>query len=333
MKNTSRRRFGKQLGLALGALPVFSLTAANVEGKKKRKSDGDSPINVGGGGGKRARNLTPPSSEIYFEHNDYILEGDTYDKNELLELFKVSVGRPNHWTNYPAGPNSRVEIDYLLSTVTKRIIINEGGNMGVTFPQGDFPYDVGDKKHKSDRAEITRLWVNGVERPLPTNGHFEIVAHTRFKPKTKRGRKLEPGDSPINVGGGGGKVINRKKVTPFADIDFSDGDYPGRDGVYESSILQLKYVLVNGVRLANVDKNTPVLIIYRRGVGGGSVAINQSDKMGVRFNHQHFSGSRGHHHGQNTEILQIKVGPREPEDIPAGSNGKREIEVHTEFKT
>ena len=55
MKKTSRREFGKKLGLTLGALPIAALATETVAGQKKRKKrrfTGD-PITVGGGGGSR----------------------------------------------------------------------------------------------------------------------------------------------------------------------------------------------------------------------------------------------------------------------------------------
>lgn len=54
MKKTSRRDFGKKLGLTLGALPIAALATETVTGQKRRRFTGD-PITVGGGGGSRKR--------------------------------------------------------------------------------------------------------------------------------------------------------------------------------------------------------------------------------------------------------------------------------------
>jgi hypothetical protein len=181
MKKTSRRGFGKQLGLAIGAIPVVSLAAGIVEGKKKERFEGDTPITVGGGGGTRARKRFAPFGDIMFKHDDYILDGDTYG-NPLVELISVQVRS----TNYAVSANTRVDIQYTRGVTTdNHIIINKDGNMGVTFVQNQFPYDVLNKKHHGD-VEITRLMIGGTEKPLPTNGYFEIKAHTRLK--NRRGR-------------------------------------------------------------------------------------------------------------------------------------------------
>ena len=49
MKKTSRRGFGKQLTYALGAIPIASLAAKSVGAQVNP----DTPITVGGGGGRR----------------------------------------------------------------------------------------------------------------------------------------------------------------------------------------------------------------------------------------------------------------------------------------
>ena len=50
MKKTSRRNFGKQLAGALAAIPVASVVKS-VGGQVRKKTNGDTPITVGGGGG------------------------------------------------------------------------------------------------------------------------------------------------------------------------------------------------------------------------------------------------------------------------------------------
>ncbi|HEY5837989.1 MAG TPA: hypothetical protein VIT19_03070 [Pyrinomonadaceae bacterium] len=74
MKKTSRRDFGKQLGLTLGALPIAALATETVAGQKKRKFTGD-PITVGGGGGnlrRRGQKVTPPPEPVYADFNENI---------------------------------------------------------------------------------------------------------------------------------------------------------------------------------------------------------------------------------------------------------------------
>jgi hypothetical protein len=183
MKKTSRRGFGKQLGLAIGAIPIVSLTTKTVEAKP-RKFEGDTPITVGGGGGTRARRpLTSPFGDIMFKHDDYILDGDTYG-NPLIELTSVQIRS----TNYAVSANTRVDIQYTRGvTSDNHIIINKDGNMGVTFVQNYFPYDVMNKKHHGD-VEITRLMIGATEKPLPANGYFEIKAHTRLKNRRRKNR-------------------------------------------------------------------------------------------------------------------------------------------------
>jgi hypothetical protein len=70
---TSRRNFGKQLGLTLGALPIAALATETVAGQKKRKFTGD-PITVGGGGGnlKRGQKVPPPPEPVYADFNENI---------------------------------------------------------------------------------------------------------------------------------------------------------------------------------------------------------------------------------------------------------------------
>lgn len=75
MKKTSRRDFGKQLGLTLGTLPIAALATETVSGQKKRTFTGD-PITVGGGGGnlkRRGPKVPPPPDPVYadFDENNY----------------------------------------------------------------------------------------------------------------------------------------------------------------------------------------------------------------------------------------------------------------------
>jgi hypothetical protein len=185
MKKTSRRGFGKQFGLALGALPVLSLTTTSGQ-TRKRKFDGDTPITVGGGGGTRSRKREIlPYVEVYFDHDSYILEGDTYDNNPLVELDYVTVG-PHR---YGANANSRVEIEYKRNLLNHQIVINGGGKMGVTFIQTHLPYNVAIKKHRSDGPELVSLKIGPQEIPLPSTGRVEIVAHTKLKGTKSRKRR------------------------------------------------------------------------------------------------------------------------------------------------
>lgn len=74
MKKTSRRDFGKQLGLTLGALPIAALATETVAGQKKRQFTGD-PITVGGGGGnlkRRGQKVPPPPDPVYADFNESI---------------------------------------------------------------------------------------------------------------------------------------------------------------------------------------------------------------------------------------------------------------------
>lgn len=73
MKKTSRREFGKQLGLTLGSLPVVAVAAETATGQGRRKFTGD-PITVGGGGGnlkRPKRQVTPPTPEpVHADFNE-----------------------------------------------------------------------------------------------------------------------------------------------------------------------------------------------------------------------------------------------------------------------
>jgi hypothetical protein len=73
MKKTSRRGFGKQLGLALGALPVAALASSSSEERRRKPFDGDTPITVGGGGGVIASTKAMDGHYTYvrFDHSHY----------------------------------------------------------------------------------------------------------------------------------------------------------------------------------------------------------------------------------------------------------------------
>jgi hypothetical protein len=160
----------------------MSLTGIAIEPTmRKRRLEGDSPIIVGGGGGKRkhGRRLMSNPGDITFKHDDYLLDGDTY-KSPIRQLLKVQVRS----TNYPAGPNVRVEIEYRLGATTDKITINKDGEMGVTFNQNHFPYDFPNGKHHGD-IEITKLTVGGTNITLPDSGNFEIIAHTKLKARQR----------------------------------------------------------------------------------------------------------------------------------------------------
>jgi hypothetical protein len=126
--------------------------AARKPAKRKRPR-GDSPINIGGGGGKRK---LPPYVTLEFDHNDYAPDPDDTDNflNEdavlaSLKLNNVSVGTITR--------NSTIVIDYKKGGSTGQIILT-GIPLGIRFNGKKLRYHL--KKHRGDGWQLKTLTID-----------------------------------------------------------------------------------------------------------------------------------------------------------------------------
>lgn len=151
--------------------------------RKVKKPRTDSPITVGGGGGKRlGKKDDPTQTRIKFNRNAYVRDGDVW-KNAGLELASLELnGQPI--PNVTVTAKTRVQIGYRRGLFDHTIVINEGP-MGVRFYEDHFPYDpdMSQQQHHG-RAEITELKIGNRYIPLPAR--VRIDAHTRAKQRQRR---------------------------------------------------------------------------------------------------------------------------------------------------
>ena len=155
---------------------------------KRRRVPGDSPITVGGGGGKRARDYDPGEGRIKFDRNDYAEDGDVWS-NSALELESVTLNKEQI-----PGVSKRtgIVITYRRGVFPDNIIRINEGRMGVRFFQDHFPYDPDQNQQQHHgRAEITGFRV-GVKDIELKPGKVEIVAHTKFKRRSAKPNKKRP---------------------------------------------------------------------------------------------------------------------------------------------
>ena len=150
--------------------------------RHKRKKDGDSPITVGGGGGKRSKNIDPDEIRIKFDHNKYSQDGDFWSNSDL-QLDSVTVNKKN----IPVTKASGIVITYDRGVQHDNIIRINEGRMSVRFFQDHFPHDVSQLQHHG-RGAITKIKIGAQEiDPLPTE--ITIVAHSVLKKRTNRAKK------------------------------------------------------------------------------------------------------------------------------------------------
>jgi hypothetical protein len=161
---------------------------------KKKPTDGDSPIKVGGGGGKRPKGrLTPVGVEMDFDHGKYAhgaSGNDTYE-NPTLILLSLEIIVNNVPTPVPVNENSKIEIKYRrpLSIGPKITINGKPDRFGVKFNEGHLPIDFQDFLHKCATCRIDTLKVDGADVPLLATRPLYIVAHTKLKPPKKKKKR------------------------------------------------------------------------------------------------------------------------------------------------
>ena len=139
----------------------------------------------------------------------------------------------------------------------------------------------------------------------------------------------DPPNSPITVGGGGDKKPKRK-VDPRLYVHFDHDDYAQVSGGYDSEILALAHVTLNGNSVGQVDERTRVEIKYKKTLTH-KITINKDGKMGVKFNGRHFirDYATERHNGRG-QLKSLKVGN---EEIPVPNPEEFVIMCHTRLKT
>jgi len=151
--------------------------------RKKRPTDGDSPITVGGGGGRRARNFNPDEVRIDLDRNHYDQDGDLWS-NPKLELASLKVNNKDVTVSTKTG----IVITYRRGVFPGNTIRINEGVMGVRFFQDHLPYDPDPTQlQHHGKAEITGLKV-GVN-DIDVTPKMTIEAHTRFKRRSPKGNR------------------------------------------------------------------------------------------------------------------------------------------------
>lgn len=147
-------------------------------------------------------------------------------------------------------------------------------------------------------------------------------------PRNSPVEKADPPDSPITVGGGGGRKTKRT-VDPPIYIHFDGDDYPSARGEYGSEILALDYVTLNGRRVGQVDETTKVEIKYQK-TFVHNITVNKDGRMGVKFSGRHFrlDHATERHNGRG-QVKSFKVGL---EKIPLPNADEFVIMCHTKLK-
>src|SRR5438876_7302972 len=112
---------------------------------KKKPTDGDSPIKVGGGGGKRPKVPPPVGIEMEFDHGKYghgQSGNDTYE-NPTLSLDRLEIIVNDVPSPVPLTGNRKIEIKYTrpLSISPKITINGKPARFGVKFNEGHLPID------------------------------------------------------------------------------------------------------------------------------------------------------------------------------------------------
>lgn len=153
-----------------------------------------------------------------------------------------------------------------------------------------------------------------------TKAHHKVVRAKRPRP---------PGDSPINIGGGGGRRLRARNVPPFVEIDFDLNAYVRNGDVWRCPGLELAYVTLNGTRIPNVTSSSWFEIKYQRGLFIDTIRVNENRRMGVRFytDHLPYDPNDMKFRGR-ANIISFMRGTN-PINLP---NGLIRIEFHTQFE-
>ncbi|HKP37524.1 MAG TPA: hypothetical protein VJT71_11765 [Pyrinomonadaceae bacterium] len=160
MKKTSRRGFGKQLGLALGALPVASLASRTTYGYQP----GDTPITVGGGGGEAGGGTRPEVHYTYvrFDHSHYT---STTPANEDEKHYKHDGDEPSYIVLFPGnGAPARHLTRYLdkgmvtlkFQDSDERVKIMQN-SFGVKFKKSRYNNEVGNEHRRTGDGVLTSI--------------------------------------------------------------------------------------------------------------------------------------------------------------------------------
>jgi len=122
----------------------------------QRRAPGDSPINVGGGGGAEddPERLRSVFVDIQFDHDDYVPDPDDRDlyANELVQLWKFIIDG----TEYPVTSDVTITCLNPNSNKTAKIVVSKSP-FGVKFNPHDFPYDHQSRKHTSNKTNKPRI--------------------------------------------------------------------------------------------------------------------------------------------------------------------------------
>jgi hypothetical protein len=161
--------------------------------KRKKPTDGDSPIKVGGGGGKKPKVPPPVGIEMEFDHGRFAhgaSGNDTYE-NPTLSLDSLEIIVNNVATPVTVNEGSKIEIKYRkFPSIGPKITINDKPDrFGVKFNEGHLPIDFQDFLHKCPDCRIEALKVDGSDVSLPATRPLYIVAHTKFKPPKRQKKR------------------------------------------------------------------------------------------------------------------------------------------------
>src|SRR6185436_2416009 len=164
MKKTSRRGFGKQLGLAFVALPVLSLASRTTNGNPP----GDTPITVGGGGGEaggEGGGGTRPDAHytyVRFDHSHYT---STTPANEDEKHYKHDGDEPSYIVLWPGnGAPARHLTRYLdkgmvtlkFQDSDERVKITQN-SFGVRFKKSRYHVEAGDEHRRPGDGLLTSI--------------------------------------------------------------------------------------------------------------------------------------------------------------------------------
>jgi hypothetical protein len=164
MKRTSRRGFGKQLGLALGALPVASLVSRATKGSPPTPFNGDTPITVGGGGGVMTASKARDDHYTYvrFDHSHYTT---TTPANEDEKHYRHDGEEPSYIVLWPGnGAPARHLTRYLdkgmvtlkFQDSDERVKITQN-SFGVRFKKSRYNVEAGNEHRRPGDGLLTSI--------------------------------------------------------------------------------------------------------------------------------------------------------------------------------
>ncbi|HMJ26116.1 MAG TPA: hypothetical protein VK475_09820 [Pyrinomonadaceae bacterium] len=141
--------------------------------------------------------------------------------------------------------------------------------------------------------------------------------------KKKAAKKpRQPGDSPINIGGGGGK----RKVLPYVELWFDHDDYvpdPDDKDNFVSEANVLSSLLLNSAPKGAITRNSEIVIEYKKGGNSGEIIVT-GIPPGVRFNGKKLRYKAKRHHGDDWQLKTLTI-----DNTTTNLAIDDQIEIHT----